>query len=254
MAPVRFAWDADQHQHPVVKISNKYALLDTSHLCFSWRLMAAGVPVVLGLSESLAAGACTSDGWQPLVLHDQVQPGCEVAYRMPIGFGEMASAAAAAITSMRLVTSDVDALVEVRAMLASGCSWANAGHVLATTQLKLAKLDGWRQVAAVVYAAAQASVRSGSSNNSSIGGGLHTEQGTAGDIVITGPNNLRVVFSAFTGSIESFSFGGCNLVEGLQPCFMRAPTDNDCGGSGGSSYAARWAAAGLDRLGLAGKV
>lgn len=41
------------------------------------------------------------------------------------------------------------------------------------------------------------------------------------------------------------------LSSSLTPCFYRAPTDNDRGGSGGSSHAARWAAAGLDRLAIA---
>jgi hypothetical protein len=38
------------------------------------------------------------------------------------------------------------------------------------------------------------------------------------------------------------------LAAPLEPCFFRAATDNDRGGSQGSSYAARWVAAGLDRL------
>ena len=38
---------------------------------------------------------------------------------------------------------------------------------------------------------------------------------------------------------------------GIHPCFWRAPTDNDRGGVKGHSYAARWAAAGLQRLGVA---
>jgi Beta galactosidase small chain len=38
------------------------------------------------------------------------------------------------------------------------------------------------------------------------------------------------------------------LAEPVLPCFVRAPTDNDVGGSGGTSHAARWLQAGLDRL------
>lgn len=38
----------------------------------------------------------------------------------------------------------------------------------------------------------------------------------------------------------------------VAPVLFRAATDNDRGGSGGTSYAARWAAAGLDRLVHAG--
>lgn len=34
----------------------------------------------------------------------------------------------------------------------------------------------------------------------------------------------------------------------VAPCFVRAPTDNDAGGSGGAAHAARWLQMGLDRL------
>ena len=34
----------------------------------------------------------------------------------------------------------------------------------------------------------------------------------------------------------------------IVPCFVRAPTDNDAGGSGGTAHAARWLQLGLDRL------
>lgn len=38
------------------------------------------------------------------------------------------------------------------------------------------------------------------------------------------------------------------IADPMIPCFHRAPTDNDKGGTGGSSYASRWKATGLDRL------
>lgn len=59
-------------------------------------------------------------------------------------------------------------------------------------------------------------------------------------------------FDRTTGSLCSWRAGGSGggelLAAPLAPCLYRAPTDNDKGGSGGSSYAARWKAAGLDRL------
>jgi beta-galactosidase len=54
---------------------------------------------------------------------------------------------------------------------------------------------------------------------------------------------------ASSGGSTSYSL----LDEPLQPCFYRACTDNDRGGSGGSSYAGRWVAAGLDRLAVDGE-
>lgn len=38
------------------------------------------------------------------------------------------------------------------------------------------------------------------------------------------------------------------IVEPVEACFVRAATDNDVGGSGGTSHAARWLHMGLDRL------
>ena len=52
-----------------------------------------------------------------------------------------------------------------------------------------------------------------------------------------------------TGRINSYTVNGEEILAApLHPCFYRAPTDNDRGGSGGTSYAARWKSAGLDRL------
>jgi len=52
-----------------------------------------------------------------------------------------------------------------------------------------------------------------------------------------------------TGLITSYKVQGKEMfTTPLKLCFYRAPTDNDRGGSGGTSYAARWKEAGLDRL------
>ncbi len=62
-----------------------------------------------------------------------------------------------------------------------------------------------------------------------------------------GSSSLAV--DARTGDLVSYSVDGVELID--QPvrlCLYRAPTDNDRGGSGGKSHAARWKAAGLDAL------
>ena len=64
---------------------------------------------------------------------------------------------------------------------------------------------------------------------------------------------LRCAVDDGDGSSSSNSSSYSLLDEPLQPCFFRACTDNDRGGSGGSSYAGRWVAAGLDRLGVDGE-
>lgn len=53
-----------------------------------------------------------------------------------------------------------------------------------------------------------------------------------------------------TGGLRTYQLpGGPNLIEEpLRLCLYRAPTDNDRGGSGGTSYAFRWLNAGLHAL------
>lgn len=60
-------------------------------------------------------------------------------------------------------------------------------------------------------------------------------------------SSVEVRFSCRDGALSIWhsqrSSGNCSsdaLVADLKPCFYRAPTDNDRGGSGGSSYASRW--------------
>jgi beta-galactosidase len=261
MAPVGFAWAPENspskgayQQHPTISIRNKYAFVSTSHLAFSWRLMLAGMPVPLGLPAS-AATISDAECWHQLFLSDEVQPGHAATLPLPISFADIVSLVAATANdaaahtfSARPINLGTDVLVEVRAQIASNNNWATAGHIVASKQLGLANLDDW-QHAAGGFSAAQnhAPCRE-------FADGLQIEQSTGGDITITGLRNLRAVFSASNGSLEVFSFADCNLLQDLQPCFMRAPTDNDRGGSGGSSYAARWATAGLDRLGVTGEV
>ena len=98
------------------------------------------------------------------------------------------------------------------------------------------------------------------------------EGGGAGDdgdvVIISEPDGARVVISAASGCLSSLvtrcGGGGAVsehagrtmtelLASPLRPCLWRALTDNDRGGSGGTSYGARWAAAGLDRMEVYGE-
>jgi beta-galactosidase/beta-glucuronidase len=69
------------------------------------------------------------------------------------------------------------------------------------------------------------------------------------------PPLFRARIGGTTGCLEELRRGSDSsnttenlLASPLLPCLFRAATDNDRGGSGGASHAARWAAAGLDRL------
>ena len=51
---------------------------------------------------------------------------------------------------------------------------------------------------------------------------------------------MEVRFSRADGALSIWQDEGSEaLVADLKPCFYRAPTDNDRGGSGGSSYSSR---------------
>ena len=70
-----------------------------------------------------------------------------------------------------------------------------------------------------------------------------------GDIMVSGPRGLAAVISGTSGCLAGLSLCGQPLMASqLTPALWRAYTDNDRGGSRGTSYAARWTAAGLDRL------
>ena len=89
---------------------------------------------------------------------------------------------------------------------------------------------------------------------------LQTEQltvpGAAAPAALLPDSGHRVVTGArfkvcrSTGALLSLSVPklGELLAAPLTPCFYRAPTDNDRGGSGGTSFLAQWRRAGLDKL------
>jgi beta-galactosidase len=61
--------------------------------------------------------------------------------------------------------------------------------------------------------------------------------------------SASISIDTIRGYITSYTVQGKEMFTApLKMCFYRAPTDNDRGGSGGTSYAARWKEAGLDRL------
>lgn len=61
-------------------------------------------------------------------------------------------------------------------------------------------------------------------------------------VCIRSSSGWELRFSQATGGLASWTDGSGRqlLAAPLSLCFYRAPTDNDRGGSGGSSYAARW--------------
>jgi hypothetical protein len=242
-------------------VANRYAFLDTSHLRFSWRVLARGMPVTAGILAAAAAAAAarsgveraTEDvlgGWMPLQ-NCSATAGAAAVLTVPYSSQDIlnaaderqAAAAAAAVGGASLLTSE-DVTLEFKASLTDSCSWAGAGHTIGHTQVPLSH---WMPH----------SHQQQQQQQCQAGDPLTVTTSPTGDITLHGGDDsggLLVTVSKATGCITAVQQGQQLLLQDMLPCFMRATTDNDRGGSGGSSYAARWAAAGLDRMEVAGEV
>jgi len=136
-------------------------------------------------------------------------------------------------------------MLEVRAVLRADCAWAPAGHVVHSAQLRLPDA-----VLADAATAGAAAALAEAARLLGDGGGELTvhERRADGGVDITS-DALSASISGATGCITRLELRGSGVLAApLEPCLFRAATDNDRGGSGGTSYAARWLAAGLDRL------
>ncbi|GFR49336.1 hypothetical protein Agub_g11298 [Astrephomene gubernaculifera] len=188
-----------------------------------------------------------------------------------------------------LSTVRLDAHFEARAVLCATTLWAEAGHVVSQQQLGLPEqvdLGAAERAAAAVLderrqqrtAAAPAPNSSSYSTDQQQQPLLQYSQDPISHTVTVsgGPRGLLLRIGGGSGCIETYDVGtvgsgdggggsggsGCGgigsgvslLAAPLQPCFFRACTDNDRGGFCGGSYAARWVAAGLDRLETHGPV
>lgn len=98
------------------------------------------------------------------------------------------------------------------------------GYPVAEKQLAL-PLDGFKLEAAPAGGA---------------GAGTLAIEDAADRLVVSGPDGLTVEVSKANGAVSGWSVGGSQLLaEPVLPCFYRAPTDNDRGGSGGNSFVSR---------------
>jgi len=249
--------------HPAVSITNRYAFLSTSHLGLCWRLLVGGQPVPAEQLSMLAAAGekggkaaaeatgSSSGGWQQLDLPGGDIPprgsatvllpySCQALLAAANAMAAMPAAAAGGKGDGELLLSSEDVVVEFRAALSSSSSWAPVGHTLTYSSVPLScwmapkkqqQRQQWQQCEP-----------------------LSVTTSPAGDVVVRGPQGLLLTVAKGTGCIAAVEQQQQLLLQQMLPCFMRATTDNDRGGSGGSSYAARWAAAGLDRLEVAGEV
>ncbi|GIL52349.1 hypothetical protein Vafri_8240 [Volvox africanus] len=267
-------------------VRNKYDICTASNIAVQWRLLLNGKPLahpglgtVAGAVHAVHAPMDTAiattvaplldGGWYdggsagPMPPRStavlQLQTSAEVLTEVLRDAATAAATAAAGSgggngTLPRFGSGlRLEAHFEVRAVLRTAVRWAEAGHVVAHQQLPLPKrvdLGPAERAAAAVLANA-AAVTAAAAAAAALPHLQYEQDLASGTVTIfqSGPNGLHFRICGASGCIESYSVGGSELLAApLEPCFFRACTDNDRGGTCGSSYAARWVAAGLDRL------
>jgi beta-galactosidase len=220
-APVGVAWAAgggaladggDDQEELAVRLRNKEWFVSTAGVAWAWRALADGAPL--------------AGGWAPLAGAPALAPREEREVPVPGLRAAVAGAIAAGAAELAL---------EVRAALAAPAPWAPAGHVLLEAQLPVAAPPPPPPAGGARCAAPDA-VRDAAAPP-----GLWVVRSAAED--------ASFAVDLATGDLVSYAVGGVErLAAPLRPCLYRAATDNDRGGAGGTSHAARWHAAGLGRL------
>ena len=127
----------------------------------------------------------------------------------------------------------VETVLEVQWRLKQEQRWAQMNHVIAFDQMPLETLQ----------------VNSGQTNRYL----SLSKDMEAGIVSFSGITNegkpVAISIDATLGDITSYTVGDVEILQKpMHVCLYRAPTDNDRGGSGGKSYAARWKASGLNSL------
>lgn len=126
-----------------------------------------------------------------------------------------------------------EVFLTISAKLLQAARWAEAGHVISSTQLEL---PSRKEI--------------GSHATNSANPLLHCE--VFEDKFKIVQRNSEIILNIVTGYIESWKVNGYLVMKnGIFPCFWRAPTDNDNGENeygSDSSYLSRWKAAHLDKV------
>ncbi|OVA04094.1 Beta galactosidase small chain/ domain 5 [Macleaya cordata] len=128
-------------------------------------------------------------------------------------------------------SSATEVFLTITTKLLNSTRWAEAGHILAFTQVQLPAKRGYEPHVI-----------------KTIGSAIVGE--CLGDTIrVSNQDSWEIKMNAWTGTVESWKVveGVSVINKGIFPCFWRAPTDNDKGG-GANSYAAKWKAALLDNL------
>lgn len=201
-----------------IQVRNKNFFSSTEAYDFTWRALVNGDPAALYGS------------WQNLELK-VVQPQHHTILTLPITldeFFDMASTSKCPVAEVCL---------EIQCCLKHTTNWVEKGHVVSIQQLLLPT-----QYLQIVNQQKQQEEEA-SSMSISIADRIVTIRS------LDGMHECEI--DNRTGSLIRYSVESSRenvLANPITPCLYRAPTDNDRGGSGGKSYAARWKSAGLHCL------
>ena len=213
-----------------LRLRNKQHFSDTADLALRWRVLVDGAPV---------AAAGSREGWRALAPARPLPPQGEAVVALGVSWAELAQQAQQA----------AEPQLEVQALLAGDCLWAAAGHEVLTVQLPLDGLLPARGAAGGTAPASDPQQQQEEQQQEEQAAPLTVQQDGSGITVSGGTAGIswRLHFDGATGALARWTVGSNGGSDGgehllaapLAPCVFRAPTDNDKGGSGGSSYAAR---------------
>ena len=231
-----------------VEIRNKEYFKSTEGLECSWRLLGDGRVVHIDGSSDK-----DKEGWTVLELPRPIGPRTTEAIPLLIGMTHRELLAKLMTTSTRgRDNSCLEISIEVRAKLKNATVWAEAGYVVAENQLPLVFGSNYHRQQLTL---APASTKQLEGHAEVFVKKVPGIPGSSPPLFIletlnsSDKSSTSVTLDASTGELVGYKVHGEELFAApLKPCFYRAATDNDRGGSGGTSYAARWKAAGLDRF------
>ncbi|GBG81345.1 hypothetical protein CBR_g32018 [Chara braunii] len=217
--PVKILYDDE-----CIKVFNREFFVTTSHLSFSWAVLADGFIVGSGSSWDIG----------PI---GPIPPRSEV--KIPFEKAPWKH-----LLSSASIVEDAEVFVDLKACLAHDLPWALRGHVVASQQVPIPSrlrvvtvrnnhetTDMPHRKTVVVVAEGDEVVTLSA-----------TTEGITGERMIVKIDKRKGTI------VECLVNGVALLVEGPLPCFWRAPIDNDRGGGEGRSWESRWREVGLDKL------
>lgn len=221
-SPIKTSLEGTEDGMLSVRVMNKHAFLPLEGFCGVWRVLHNGAP------------GSTFGDWRRIQLSNQ----CISSNTYIVSLGVSLESLAADQPDDTII---VESVVECAWMLPKQTLWAPEGHIIAHDQLPIDSISRTKPQAQVSEYMAVSEV-----DPSSLPG---KENAVAYHGQTASQEPVHLTLDTETGHVISYTIGKRSILDQhLQACLYRAPTDNDRGGSGGKSYAARWKAAGLHDL------